>query len=127
MRPQQSRNVVLVLAAAVGLAGCASSGGGARPEGSTSNRIVQEELMPLGAQLDAYQAIERLRPRWLQPRVGQPAPTLYVDGTRRGGLSDLRSMRLSIVERMEYMSASDATTRFGTGNRGGAIMVFTRR
>lgn len=128
MRPHSYRNSIFLVAAAVGLAGCASSGtGGARPEGASSTRIVQEELIALGPQIDAYQAIERLRPRWLQPRVGQPGPTLYVDGAKRSGLGDLRSMRLQVVDRMEFMSSSDATTRFGTGNRGGAILVFTRR
>jgi len=56
------RLVVLSLALVLGTAGCASSGGGgsARPAGSSSTRIVRAELEAL-PQMNALQAIERLR------------------------------------------------------------------
>ena len=129
MRAFSSRNVVLAaMVLALGLAGCASGGGGNRVPGATSNRIVEAELEPLG-QIDAYQAIERLRPRWLQVRAGPSGtgPVLYVDGARRGSANDLRTLRIADIEQMEYMSGNDATTRFGTGHGGGAIMVTSRR
>jgi hypothetical protein len=87
---------------------------------------VQAELQPLG-QLDALQAVQRLRTRWLQTRAGLEAPVLYVDGTRRGSADELRFLRADEIERMEYMSPSDATTRFGTGHTGGAILVTSIR
>lgn len=126
MRSHKSRTtVVFALALAFGLVGCASSGGGSsRPAGASSTRIVMAELAEL-PDMDAFQAIERLRPRWLQSRAGDPVQ-LYVDGSRRGSAMDLRSMRTSDVEEMRYMSASDATTRYGTGHAGGAILVTTR-
>ena len=86
---------------------------------------MRAELEPLG-QMSALQAVERLRPRWTQSRAGD-SPVLYVDGARRSSVNDLQSIRLNDVEQMEYMSASDATTRYGTGHAGGAIMVTTRR
>lgn len=127
MRASSSRNhIVLAMALAFGLAGCASSAGGStRPAGATSNRIVKAEFTDLG-QINAYRAIERLRPRWLQSRGGEQ-PVLHVDGTRRGDLGDLQSYQLSDIEQMEYMSGSDATTRFGTGYTGGVILVTTVR
>ncbi len=126
MRAHSSRTpVIFAVALAIGLAGCASTGGGAdRPEGATPNRIVEAELEPLG-QISPLRAIERLRPRWLRSRSGD-MPQLHIDGGRRGSLRDLESYQLSDIERMEYMSASDATTRFGTGYAGGVILVFTR-
>lgn len=126
MRAHQSkRAVVLAVALAMGLVGCASSGGGsARPAGATSDRIVAAELEPLG-QISPLRAIERLRPGWLRTRSGD-AIQLHVDGARRSSLSDVESYQLSEIERIEYMSASDATTRFGTGYAGGVILVFTR-
>ena len=130
MRTNPSRHVlVLTLALGLGLAGCASSGGGGtRIPGSSSNRIVRADLDALEGALDAYQAIERLRPRWLQGRgVGSSPPVLYISGSRRGDLDDLRSMQAAELEQMEYMSPSDATTRFGTGHTGGAILVTNRR
>ena len=130
MRVHSSKRIVFLAAAlALGATACASGGGGAaRPAGATSNRIVLEEIQDL-SQMTGLQAIERLRPRWLQARAGTGGepPVLYVDGSRRSSINDLQSMRTSDLEQMEYMSASDATTRFGTGHGGGAIMVTTRR
>ena len=126
MRPHASRQLTLAsFALAMALAGCASAGGGSS-SGGNPNRIVAEELMEL-QQLDAYQAIQRLRSRWLTSRGGS-TPALFVNGARRGGgLSDLRSIRASDVAEMEFLSASDATTRYGTNMDGGAILVTLKR
>ena len=106
-------------------AGCASGGGGAsRPAGASSNRIVQAELDAL-PQMNALLAIERLRAQWLRTRSGDP-PQLYVDGARRGNVSNLTSMLTTEISQIERLSASDATNRFGTGHAGGAILVTTR-
>jgi hypothetical protein len=129
MRIRSSKSMlVFALALALGTAGCASSGSGggsARPAGASSNRIVRAELEPLG-QISALRAIERLRPSWLRSRSGD-TPVLYVDGSRRGSANDLSSMMATEVEQLEYMSASDATNRYGTGHAGGAILVQTLR
>ena len=127
MRSHKSRvTMVFALALAFGLVGCASSGGSSsRPAGASSTRIVRAELAEL-PEMDAFLAIERLRPRWLQSRAGDPVQ-LYVDGSRRGNIRDLQAMRIGEIEQMEYMSASDATTRYGTGHAGGAILVSSRR
>lgn len=127
MRSHKSRiSMVFALALAFGLVGCASAGGGgSRPAGSSMTRIVRAELSEL-PEMNALQAIERLRPRWLQSRAGDVVQ-LYVDGSRRGNVADLQSIRVIEIEQMEYMSASDATTRYGTGHAGGAILVSSRR
>jgi hypothetical protein len=128
MRTQSSKKFfVLALAIALGTAGCASGGGGGgstRPAGATSDRIVQAELDAI-PQMNAYLAMERLRSSWLRTRSGD-APTLYVDGARRGSVQELQSIMSSEVGRMERLSASDATNRFGTGHSGGAILVTSR-
>ena len=123
MRVHSSRSVLLMaFALALGLSGCASSGGGAsRVAGASSTRIVLEELEPLG-QLDALQAVQRLRPQWLQSR-GSGLPVLYVDGAPRGDVNDLRFLPSDQIARIEYLNASDASTRYGTGHQGGAILV----
>lgn len=129
MRSTSSRKVILLaLALALGLAGCASGGGGNRPAGATSNRIVRAELETLG-QIDALQAVQRLRSRWIQSRggMGSDPPVLYVDGTRRGSADELRFIRADEIEQLEFLSAGDATTRFGTGHTGGAILVTSVR
>jgi hypothetical protein len=77
--------------------------------------------------------VEMLRPQWLHmrssPTWGSPEgaqPMVYVDGIRAGGLGELLRIVPSVVERMEYLSPSDATNRFGTDHMGGAILVTTR-
>jgi hypothetical protein len=129
MRSLPARSLfVATVALTLGLAGCAAgggSGGDGAPRGST-NRIIREELVGL-QQLDAFQAIQRLRPNWLRTRSGTP-PQIMVDGTRQaGGLDVLRSYRAVDIEEMRYVNSSDATTRFGTGFDGGAILLTTRR
>ena len=129
MRSLSSRSFfVATFALTVGLAGCASSGGGGG-DGATrgsSTRITRAQLEPV-AELDAFEVIRRLRPAWLRSRAGQ-APTVIIDGSpQMGGLDVLRSYRARDIELLEYMNASDATNRFGTGYQGGAIQMTTRR
>jgi len=49
-----------------------------------------------------------------------------VDGARRGSLGDLQSILSTEIQEMQYLSAGDATNRFGTGHTGGAILVNIR-
>lgn len=129
MRIRSSKGLLfLAMALTLGTVGCAASGGGggsSRPAGATSTRIVRAELEPLG-QLSALRAVERLRPTWLRSRSGDD-PVLYVDGSRRGNTNDLANIMSSEIQQIEYMSASDATNRFGTGHAGGAILVQSLR
>ncbi len=131
MRTHRSRRAAIVaLALAMGLAACGGGGAGggsssARIPGASPDRIVRAELDPLG-QIDAYRAIERLRPRWLRSRTGGQ-PMFYVDGARRGTLRDMRSFAISQIGQIEYLNAADASQRFGTGHQSGAILVTTRR
>ena len=48
---------------------------------------------------------------------------MYVSGIRRGEPRTLQNVSLDQVQRVEFIDARDATTRFGTGHAGGAILV----
>ena len=90
------------------------------------DRITEAELAPI-AQMSAFEAIERLRPRWLQSRTGW-LPTVHLDGsTSAAGEEILASIPCSEVAGMQYLSASDATTRFGTNYANGAILITTKK
>ena len=120
------------------LAGCGAavtaSGGG------NSNLITSELLREAEAEgLSVYQIIQRNRPRWLRASRGDTSfgnvaggsegsdfARVVLDGAPYGDLNDLRRINTVSVESIEYMGASDATTRFGTGYSGGAILVRTR-
>ncbi len=95
-----------------------------------SRLIVRAQLETLGGR-SAYEAVETLNPRWLRPRGGTPASgpfyaRVVVDGTFRRELVDLYQISTNNIETMRYLSASDATTRYGIGFIGGVIEVTTR-
>jgi hypothetical protein len=80
----------------------------------------------------AYQAVARLRPEWLQRRgrisrdPAAGAVVVYLNGMRQGGVSALDAIAADNILDMEYLSSQEATTRFGTGHGGGAILVHLR-
>jgi hypothetical protein len=79
------------------------------------------------AATSAYDAILRLRPAWLRTRGGSEGDIrVYIDGVNAGDTQRLRVMSLDRVREMRRISASDATTRWGTGHTAGAIEVITR-
>lgn len=115
----------VLLLALVAAAGCATASAGSGEDGEpargSSSLIIRAELEPLH-QLSAYQAVERLRPRWLRQRLGR-IPRVVVEGNPGQGLDILRSIRATDIRQMRFLAARDATTRWGTGYDGGAIVV----
>lgn len=139
------RSLVSVLAIA-SLGACASGGSKApaaapsttaavntstAPRRGSANLIVQAEID--GTHLDTiYEVIERLRPNMMRTRgqmgrlsagAGMSTIKVYQNGTMIGDITMLRGIQASAVKQVEYVNSSDATTRFGTGNDAGAILV----
>ena len=121
----------LVLAALP--AACATSSGSDQEVRRNRNLITNEELATLPA-LSAYEAVQRLRPAWLQsrgPMSGGAAtrsyPHVMMDGMQMGDINTLRDLRTDNVQELRFISARDATTRFGTGYMAGIIEIITRR
>ncbi len=125
-RPKTTLLFLTAFGLATGLAACASAGGSS--DGSprrNPNLITAEELVDFPT-MSALDAVRRLRPRWLQGRANL-RPQVVVDGARMDNLEDaLQSIQAASVRTMRYMSASDATMRFGTNFVGGVIEVTTR-
>lgn len=125
-----TRVLVTALFLSVSVGACASSGGSSGPS-RDSDVITSEELRSSDLQADnAYRAVQRLRPVWLRARSSnfsgdRELPAVFVDGTRFGDIESLYNISITDVQRMEYMDARDATTRFGTGYPAGVIMVTT--
>ena len=115
---------LLFLGAALAAAACATAG----QSGETTSRmdvISQADIAGLSA-ATALDVVRRLRPAWIRVRTGGDQPVVYIDRTRRGGLELLSGLAIDVVQEIRHMSPSDATTRFGTGHRGGAILVTTK-
>jgi len=94
--------------------------------------LTQEELA-LEPGRSLLETIEALRPEWLRVRsnrtfVSETYVAVIIDGMRQDdGGGALRTYRTSQALRLEFMSANDATTRYGTDMAGGAILVTLKR
>lgn len=130
MKTMSRSAAILALAVTVVATACASSGSSSTR--GNRNLITAEELRtePSGT---LYEAVQRLRPRWLQNRgitsaraMRPTPPQVYMDNAPMGSVGAMRGISVADVERVEFMNANDATTRFGTGHDGGAILVSTR-
>lgn len=95
-------------------------------------RITAEEIATLPEVGDAYDVIQRLRPRFLQTRgvnrllsSDPPQPIVYLDEVKRGQLDFLRSVPVRNIGEIRYLRGLDATTRWGIGHEAGAIMIYT--
>lgn len=116
--------LILLLGAVAGLAACASGGGGSDGPRRDPNLITAEELTDYTT-FTAHDVIRRLRPRWLRARGGG-TPQLIMDGARMGSLEGLSAISVADVDSLRYLSAADATMRFGTNFPNGAIEVVSR-
>ena len=111
-------------------AACASGGGGGG--GGGAGNSITRDMIDNPSNQNAYTIVQRFRPRWLSPRtqgtISNPEPSfpqVYVDEVRFGPIDTLYRIDGTQIERIDYMSGLDATTRYGVGHDGGVIMVWT--
>ena len=104
------------------LSACAAGTAG----GSTGGDTISMDELATVSNLSLYDAVQRLRPRWLQARAGQPLPRIMMNGSQLGGVEVLRGMQATDVTSVRYLDSADATTRYGTGYTGGAIELESR-
>lgn len=117
---------VPLLALAVLLAACASSGtSGERRTRSSSTLITAEDLESVST-LNAYDAINRLRPQWFQTRSPNESPVVHLNGARIGGVAALNSIQANTLTEIRYRNGRDASTRYGTGYGGGVIELTSK-
>ena len=131
--------VVTLALSSIGAAGCASSKSTAQPAAQAASpprrnaSVVLADELATAQTANVYDAIERLRPQWLKSSTNRGAGrgggyqsselAVYLETTRYGDIFALKQMSTTDVKSIRYLSASEATTRFGTGNTGGAIIV----
>lgn len=113
------------------LAACATGASSGRS--SSGDTLTAEEIQREAPDLQtAYDAVERLRPRYLRERANPTAGiganrvdpvVVYVNGIRRGGVDELRRIRIAEVASIHYVRPTDAQTRYGNNHGSGAIEV----
>ncbi len=114
----------IVFAMALGASACASGGGGGR-QLRLWNVITFEELDGLDV-ANCHEAIQRLRPAWLRTRPRRGMPGVVLNGVPlRADFHALGGIQINGVQEIRFLSALDATTRFGRGYMNGAILVTT--
>jgi hypothetical protein len=127
------RIAALFLLAFVVACSSATTSGGPR-FGSDRNIITYEEIQASrNPGWTAWDLVSALRPHFLNSRgvnslrPGVPsAPVVYLDGIRYGELPILRTLSVDNISAIQYLNAGDATTRYGTDNPAGAILIVTR-
>jgi hypothetical protein len=113
-------NFAGALAAALVLTACASSG---TEQGSRNTSILTREEMVEMRVSNVYDAVERLRPRWLQIRtqMSLTSPTeivVFMDRNYLGGPEMLRQFSPNDVARVRYMDGTTASATLpGMANR----------
>jgi hypothetical protein len=110
-------------------AACSSTGGssgGGNPDLITREQV---DMLPEGT---AFTVIQRFRSSWLRARTqgsfGNTEPAyamVFVDEMRYGDINSLTRISSTEIESIQYISATDATTRYGTGYMGGIIRINT--
>ena len=133
--------IALTLAATATVAACGGSapaaGAAPRPIRGSLNLITSAEVESAGDDVvNAYDLVQRLRPGMMRARNLTAGNTgdgnvfgviAYVDDIRLGDVEQLRTVMRATVREIRYISALDATTRWGTGHSNGVIQVLIKR
>lgn len=120
-----SRSLVL-FAALLGACGSAQTGKSTRLPGPKTNVLRATDVAPFR---DAEAAVHTLRRHWVAGRDGSrtATPPVFVDGILMMGHNALEQLPAHQVVEIRYLSAIEATARFGNQFRSGVILVATTR
>ncbi len=97
--------------------GCATTGSapGVRRD---SNLITEQEIAAISA-TNAFEAVEKLRPRFLHSRgrnlsgSDSGLPDVYLGSQRYGDVSSLHNIAATDVREIRFYNAAEAATKFG--------------
>ena len=123
----------LVLSAAAFLCACSTNSNRAQGVSQRDQaRLSADDVRRADPNLTLFEFVSRERPQWLTRQGSTPLQVqsdvvVYRDDIRVGGRDALREIRMDIVSSVRYLTASEATGRFGLNHQHGAILVSTRR
>jgi len=117
------------LLASLVLLSCSVPSGAPRPRDRTL--LTGEQILATHAST-LFDAIQQLRPEFLRSRGassiesrGADIPRVFVDNIEMGDVQFLKLVNPQEVAEVQRISAEEATTRWGTGYVGGALVVTT--
>jgi hypothetical protein len=91
---------------------------------------IQSNRMP---GMTVYDLVAHLRPEYLRSRGSNslrdttpPTAIVYLDGSRYGSIDQMKSLSADRIFQIQYLSAANATTRFGMDHTGGAILITSK-
>lgn len=124
------RNIAVLIAVSLLTAACVQQSG-ERKRISGSSSVIYADELERASHVDLLSAIASLRPNWLSRRgptsINNEGELLvYLDRARLGGTESLRTIEISAVSRLEFLSPAQAQSRFGMGHPHGAIVVHTK-
>jgi hypothetical protein len=125
----------VVITAAAGLVFCLASAC-AHPKlntrGGNPDVITEDDIERIHAHT-AYDAVAKIHPNFLTRRgqtsllgTSNPDPNVYLDDVFIGPVSELKGIQASVVSSIRVYRAGQTGTRFGAGNMGGVIEVYTK-
>jgi len=125
----------VVVTAAAALAFCLASAC-AHPRsgrvGANPDLITEDDIARIQAHT-AYDAVKRIHPNFLTRRgqtsllgTSNPDPNVYLDDVFIGSVSELKGIQASVVASIRVYPAGQTALRFGSGNMGGVIEVYTK-
>lgn len=121
--------------AALGLALCVSTGcAHSKPAGlGSSPNLITEADIARARVRTAYDAVVRIQANFLTRRgetsllgTSNPEPNVYLDDVFIGALAQLKNIQASDVASIRVYRSWEAGARFGSGNVGGVIEVYTK-
>lgn len=124
---QQTQPADSAVAAAAAAPADSAQANGRRPR-RNPRELTPEEIDEAHVRT-AYDAVARLRSRWLINRGGNPdadgsvAVQVYVNGSNTGGVETLQRISANDVARMQWLDPMASRSRYGPGNGRGAIVV----
>ena len=126
-----SAQLPFLLGGLVLLTACHKSGQlstGLRPASSPASEVISEAEIADSHATTAYEAIQLSRPLFLTSKL-DAAPLaereVYLNGTRLGGIGELRAIPASYVREIRFVRGIDAAAS-GIGRACGAIIVISK-
>jgi hypothetical protein len=113
---------------------CASATGGSGSADTNPNVLTAAEIARGAAsQGTAYEAVQRLRPHFLQTRghpesaASDPSVLISVDGASLTRVEALQTISATKVREIRYLNASEAVERFGLLAKSGPVILVLQR